>query len=109
MFANLALSPDENIASAFISFSEMLECCSLYFHQKIVDYVIRLSNSGLQKTGKIIKIPYFLKNADVSNRLAKFQCFDKNMTNSMFFHPKTLIKTKYKCQKEEKVETENSI
>ena len=31
------------------------------------------------------------------------------MTNRMFFHPKTLIKTKYKSQKEEKVETENSI
>ena len=31
------------------------------------------------------------------------------MTNSMFFHPKTLINTKYKCQEEEKVETENSL
>ena len=27
----------------------------------------------------------------------------------VFFDPKTLIKTKYKCQEEEKVETENSI
>ena len=85
MFANLALSPDENGASVFISFSEMMECCSLYFHQKIANCVIRLSNSGLQKASKIIKIPYFLSNADVSNKFAKFQCFDKKMTNSMFF------------------------
>ena len=31
------------------------------------------------------------------------------MTIRMFFHPKILIKTKYKCQEEEKLETENSI
>ena len=109
MFANLALFPDENLAIAFISFSEVLECCSLYFHQKIPNCVIKLSNSGLQKAGKIIQIPYFLSNADVSNKFAKFQCFEKKMTNSMFFHPKTLIKAKYKCQEEEKVETENSV
>ena len=72
-------------------------------------YVIRLSNSGLQKTCKIIKIPYFLSHADVSNKFAKFQRFDKKMTNSMFFHPNILIKTKYKSQEEEKVGTENSI
>ena len=94
MFSNLALSPDENLASSFISFSEMLECCSLYFHQKIPNCVIKLSNSGLQKAGKIVKIPYFLSNADVSSKFAKFQCFDKKMTNSIFFHPKTPIKTK---------------
>ena len=109
MFTNLALSPDENIASAFVSFSVMLECCSLYFHQKKAKCFIKLSNSGLQKASKIIKILYFLSNADVSNKFAKFQCFDKKMINSMFYHPKTLIKTKYKCQEEEKVETENSI
>ena len=55
MFANLALSPDENVASAFVSFSGMLECCSLYFHQKIANYVITLSNSGLQKPVKLLK------------------------------------------------------
>ena len=68
MFANLALSPDENVAGAFISFSEMLECCSLYFYYKIANCVIKLSSSGLQKAGKIIKIKYFLSNADVSNK-----------------------------------------
>ena len=87
MFANLALSPDENVASAFILFSEILECCSLYFHQKIANCVMKLSNSGLQKVSKIIKIPYFLSNA-VSNKFAKFQSFDKKMTNSMFFTQK---------------------
>ena len=77
MFANLALSADEYIASAFIPFSDMLECCSLYFHQKITNCVIKLSNSGLQKPSKIIKIMHFLINADVSNKFSKFQCFDK--------------------------------
>ena len=91
MFANLALSPDKNIASAFISFSEMLECCSLYFHQKIANFVIKFSNSGLQKAGKIIRIPYFLSNADVSKKFPKFQRFDKNMTNSIFFTQKHLL------------------
>ena len=96
------------LRSGFISFSEMLECGQLYFHWKIANCVIKLSNSGLQKAGKIIKIPYFFSNADVSNKCAN-QYFDKKMTNSMFFHPKTSINTKYKCQEEEKVETENSI
>ena len=62
---------------------------------------MKLSNSGLEKAGKNIKISSFLSNADVSNRFAKFQCFDEKMTNSVFFHPQTLIKTKYKCQEEE--------
>ena len=48
MFANVALSPDENVASAFISFPEMLECCSLYFLQKIANCVRKLSHSGFQ-------------------------------------------------------------
>ena len=57
MFAKLALSPDENIAGAFISFSEMLECCSLYFYQKIANCVIKLSNFGLQKSlVKLLKL-----------------------------------------------------
>ena len=77
MFANLVLPPDENVTSAFISFSEMLECCSLYFHHKIDNCVIKLPNSGLQNAGKIIKIPYFVSNADVSNRFATFQCLIK--------------------------------
>ena len=89
---------------------DFLKCwnVSLYFHQKIANCVIKLPNSGLQKASKIIKIPYFLSNADVSNTFAKFRCFDKMMSNSI--HPKPLIKTRYKCQEEEeKIETENSI
>ena len=88
MFASLALSPDADLASAFISFSQMMECCLLYFHQKIPDCVIKLSNSGLQKASKVIKILYCLSNADVRNKFAKFQCFDRKMTNSKFFHQK---------------------
>ena len=41
------------------------------------------------KADKIIKIPYFLSNADISNKFAN-QCFDKKMTNSMFFSPKNV-------------------
>ena len=55
MFANLALLPDKNVATAFISFSEMLECGQLYFHQKIANCVIRLSNSGFKKGVKLLK------------------------------------------------------
>ena len=35
-------------------------------------------NSGLKNARKIIRILYFLSNADVSNKFAKFQCFDKD-------------------------------
>ena len=55
----------------------MMECCSLHFNQKIAKCVIQLSNSGLKEARKIIRILYFLSNADVSNKFAKFQCFDK--------------------------------
>ena len=110
MFANLVLLfPDKNVTSALFDF---LRCWNVFiiFHQKIANCAIKLSNSELQKASKIIEIPHFLSNADVSNQFAKFQCFDKKMSNGMFpFHPKPLITTKYKCQEEEKVETENSI
>ena len=105
MFANLM----RTLQGLLFHFFEMLAGFSLYFHHKIATCVTGLSNFGLQKSAKIIKILYFLSNADVSNQFDRFQCFDKKMTNSMFFHPETVIKTKYKCQEEEKVETENSI
>ena len=65
----------------------MLECCSLY----------KIDKFWIAKTGKIIKIPHFLIYADVSNKFA------------YVFSPNTLIKTKCKCQEEEKGKTENSI
>ena len=68
-----------NPCQCFYFVSEMLGCCSLYFHQKIPVSYIKLSNSGLQKASKIILIPYFLSTADVSNKFAKFQCFANNM------------------------------
>ena len=61
------------------------------------------------KVAKIIRILYFFSMFASAKKFAKFQCFDKNMTNSIFFQPKTLIKTKYIFQKQEKVETEKSI
>ena len=67
-----------HFASVFIwFFFEMLECCSLHFNQKIANCVIQLSNFELKKARKIIRILYFLSNADVSNKFAKFQSFDK--------------------------------
>ena len=39
----------------------------------------------------------------------EFQCFDKQIFQSMSSLPKTPIKTKYKCQKTEKVEFDNSM
>ena len=71
----------------------MLECCSLHFNQKIANCIIQLLNSGLKKARRIIRILYFLSNADVSNKFAKFQCFDKKGDQQhVFFY---LIKTKY--------------
>ena len=71
----------------------MLECCSLHFNQKIANCVIQLSNSGLKKARKIIRILYFFSNADVSNKFVKFDCFDKKDDQQYaVFHP---INTKY--------------
>ena len=59
MFANLALLPDKNVASALISFSGMR--LIIFSHQRIANCIIRRSNSGFKKGGKIIKIPLFLE------------------------------------------------
>ena len=61
------------------------------------------------KATEIIKISDLFESPDVIKFLVKFQCFHKKITKSMFFHQKTLINTKYKCQKKEKVEHENSV
>ena len=55
----------------------MLECYSSPFNQKIANCIIQLLNSGLKNARTIIGILYFLNNADISNKFAKFQCFDK--------------------------------
>ena len=41
--------------------------------------------------------------------LLNFNVLIKRWPAVCFFHPKTLIKTKDKCQEKEKVETQNSI
>ena len=38
---------------------------------------MKLLNSGLKNAWKIIRILYFLSNAVIGNKFAKFQCFDK--------------------------------
>ena len=85
----------------------MLECCSLHFDRKIAKSLKKLSNSGLQVT-KIIKSLHLSEMLMSEIFFGKFQCFHKKKTKSMF-SPKTLINTKYKCQKKEKVELENSL
>ena len=47
------------------------------FNEKIANCIIQLLHSGLKNARKSIRILYFLSNADVSNKFAKFQCFDK--------------------------------
>ena len=54
------------VANVFILFFEMLECYSSPFNQKIANCIIQLLNSGLKNARKIIKILYFLSNADTS-------------------------------------------
>ena len=41
--------------------------------------------------------------------LLNFNVLIKGRPTVCFFHPRMLIKTKYKCQEEDKVETETSI
>ena len=55
----------------------MLECYSSPFNQKTANCIIQLLNSGLKNARKIIRILYFLSNADISNKFAKFQCLIK--------------------------------
>ena len=65
------------VSVPFIWFVEMMECYSSLLNQKIANCIIQLLNSGLKNARKSIRILYFLSNADVSNKFAKFQCFDK--------------------------------
>ena len=55
----------------------MLKYYSSQFNQKIVNCIIQLLNSGLKNARKIVKILYFLSNADVSNKFAKFNVLIK--------------------------------
>ena len=75
------------VASVFMWFFEMLKCYSPQFNQKIANCIIQLLNSGLKNARKIIRILYFLSNADVSNKFAKFQRFGKERwpTGCFFF------------------------
>ena len=76
MFVNRLLFPYW-LPVFLADFFEMLECYSSPFNQKIANCIIQLLNSGLKNARKIIRILYFLSNADISNKFAKFQCFDK--------------------------------
>ena len=72
--------------------------------RKIVNCVIQFSNSGLKKARQIIRILYFLNNADVSNKFDKFQCFNKkDNQQSLFTHLKLNV------SETRKNKTENSI
>ena len=81
----------------------MLECCSLYFNKKIAESFLKRLNSGLQKSLKLSKFLIFSKMLTSAKYFVEFQCFDKKITQSMFSLPKAPMKTKYKCQKTEKV------
>ena len=68
----------------------MLECYSLHFIQKIYHTIVKF---WVEIAWKIIRILYFLSNAVIGNKFAKFQCFDKERwPTTCFFHS---IKTKY--------------
>ena len=109
MFGNQVLFRYGNFASIFVSLVGMLECCSLHFTRKIAKSLKKLSNSGLQMPLKSSKFWIFSEMLTPAKFFLKFQCFHKKITKVCFF-PKTLIiDTKYKCQKKEKVELENSM
>ena len=109
MFVNQVLGRDQNVPSRFFGLFGMLECCSLHFSRKIAKSLKKLSNYGLQNPLKSWKFRVFAEMLTSSKSFGKFQCFHKKMTKSVFFSPKTLINTKYECQKKEKVEHENSM
>ena len=69
---------------------------------------MKRSNSGLQKPLKLSKFWIFSKMLTSTKIFAELQCFDKKII-SMFLPQKTQIKTKYKCQKTEKVGLDNSM
>ena len=87
----------------------MLECCSLHFNRKIAKSLKKLSNTGLQKPLKSSKFWIFLEMPTSGKLFVKFQYFHKKIAKSIFIPPKTIINAKYKCQKKEKVELENSM
>ena len=64
----------------------MLECFSSPFNQKLANCIIQLLNSGLKKCQNNYENPVFLEQADVSNKFAKFQCFDKKNDQQGVFH-----------------------
>ena len=63
----------ENIATVLIWLFGMLE---LHFNEKIVKYVMKLSNSGLQKPVKLSKFWIFSEMLTPAKIFNKFQCFD---------------------------------
>ena len=110
MFVNQVLFRYENFASIFICLFGMLGCCSIHFNRRKAKSLKKLLNSGLQKQLKSSKFWIFLEMLTSAKFFVKFQCFHKKITKSMLPPPpKTLINTKYKCQKKEKVELGNSI
>ena len=82
---------------------------SLHFNGKIAESFMKRSNSGLQKPLKLSKFWIFSEMLTSAKCFVEFQYFDKKITQRMFLPPKTPIKTKYKCQKTEKVELDCSM
>ena len=77
MSVNQVLFRYENVASVFILFFGMLECCSLHLYPKIAKSVMKLSNSGLQKPMKLSKFCIFLEMLTSAKVFAKIQCLIK--------------------------------
>ena len=93
----------------FLLLFGMLKCSSLHLNKKNRGIFHQKVNFWAAKTTKIIKILDLFKMLTLAKNFVEFQCFDKEITQSMFLPPKTLIKIKYKCQKAEKVELDNSV
>ena len=84
----------------------MLQCCSLPFYQKIAESLKKLSNSGLQSYQNHQNFGPVSEMLISGKFLVNFNAFIKD--NEKYVFPKTLIDTKYKCQKK-KVKLENSM
>ena len=84
--------------------ASVFRCWNVIHYILLRKFIIQLLNSGLKNARKIIRILYFLSNAVIGNKFAKFQCFDEERSPTACFSHS--IKTKYVRNEEKKEKLE---
>ena len=75
----------------------------------LVLYILLKVKFWAAKTTKIIKILDLLRMLTSTKHFVEFQCFDKKMTQSMFYPQKHQSKVNINVRKQKKVELDNSM